>query len=78
MAKGHDCGEGLSVIDEPNIILALYEESELHEYSSDVEIFGEIILLREIINTMHALKLTNGDFLVSHGFQKRDLHNIHS
>lgn len=74
-STGGNWGESMSVTYESNIILALYEKSQLHEYSSVGKLIREIDL-SEIRNPLHAIKLTNCNFMVSHGFRRRDRHGV--
>ena len=59
----------LSVTDESNIILTVSNKSSLKEYSPDGQLVREIVMSPDanIRNPMHAIKLANGHFVVSHG-----------
>ena len=59
----------LSVTDESNIILTVYEKNKLNEYSPDGQLIREINLSSDagICHPRHAIKLSNGHFVVSHG-----------
>lgn len=74
-STGDDWGESMSVTREGNIILALYKISRLLIYSPDGKC-EKIDLPSEICNPLHAMQLTNGDFLVSHGFHRGDQHRV--
>jgi len=65
---GDDWGYSLSVTNESNIILTVCNKSKLNEYTSDGQWIREIILPPEtnICYPFHAIKLTNGHFVVSY------------
>ena len=59
----------MSVTDERNVILAVYNKHKINEYSPEGQLIREINLLlnSHIRFPSHALKLANGHFVVSHG-----------
>lgn len=72
-------GQGrLSVTSESNLILTIYEENKLIEYSPDGHLIREIRLSSNagIVHTLHAIKLDSGQFVVSHGDDVSDLHRV--
>ena len=78
-STGDDYGFGLFVTDEMNVILAVFNENKLNEYSSDGQLIREIILSSHagISYPFKAIKLTNGHFVVSHGYDDNDeLHRV--
>ena len=60
--------DSLSVTNESNVILPVYNEKKLNEYSPDGQLIRELKIQSDpgIVNLWHAVKLTNGDFVVSH------------
>ena len=62
-------GWRLSVTDESNVILTVFNKNKLNEYSPDGQLIREINLSSDagIRHPWHAIKLTNGHFVVSHG-----------
>ena len=68
-STGNDWGLGLSVTDQSNIILTVYYQNKLNEYSPDGQLIREINLPLDagISDPFHAIKLTNGHFAVCHG-----------
>src|SRR6218665_1021865 len=76
-STGDDYGFGLFVTDEMNVILAVFNENKLNEYSSDGQLIREIDLFSgaDIRFPWHAIKLPNGNFVVSHGY-RNDLHRV--
>lgn len=80
MRWSRDCDYGLClcVTNELNIILTVYNESRLDEYSPDGECIRTIILSPEagFRFPVHAIKLTNGHFVVSYGFRDSDLYGL--
>ena len=77
-STGDDYGWGLSVTDESNVILTVYNKNKLNEYSPDGQLIREINLSSDagIRHPLHAIKLTNGHFVVSHGDYSDDLHRV--
>lgn len=71
---GKDVGN-LSVSSESNIILSVYDKNKLIEYTCDGEKTREISLPSKV-HPRHAIKLTNGHFLISHGFRNDILHQV--
>ena len=67
-STGDDYGR-LSVTDESNVILTVFVKHKLNEYSPDGQLLREINLSSDagIRDPWHAIKLTNGNFVVSHG-----------
>ena len=76
-STGDDCGH-LSVTDESNIVLTAYNKSKLNEYLPDGQLIGVINLFLDADSgcPLHAIKLTNGHFLVSHGYCDGDEHKV--
>lgn len=77
---GDDYGR-ISVTYDSNIIFIIYAKNKLSEYSPDGQMIRKINLSsdlsRPIIGPLHAIKLTNGDFVVSHGtFVGDGLHRV--
>lgn len=74
-STGNDYGWGLSVTYEWSVIFAVCDKNKLNEYSPDGQLIREITLSADagIRHALHAVKLTNGDFVVSHG---DDLHRV--
>ena len=68
-STGDDWGYGLSVTDESNVILTVHNKNKLNEYSPDGQLIREINLSLDagIRYPWHAIKLTNGHFVVCHG-----------
>ena len=57
----------LSVTDESNIILVVHSTKKLNEYSLDGQLIRQINLPSDMhSDPMHAVKLTNGHFVVCH------------
>jgi len=78
-STGDNWGFGLSVTYESNIILTVFDKNKLNEYSSDGQLIREIILSSHagISYPFKAIKLTNGHFVVSHGYDDNDeLHRV--
>lgn len=73
-----DFGGGLSVTDESNVIITLLNKNKLIEYSSDGQLIREIKLSTDssIRHLGHAIKLSNGNFFVSHGCRDEELHRV--
>ena len=67
---------GLSVMGEANVVLSDFSEHKLMEYSPDGQLIREIHLSSDVgnPNPSHAIKLTNGNFLVCCGSLGDDLH----
>ena len=57
----------LSVSAESTIVATCYETSALREYSLQGTLLHEIKLCSTIVHPLHAIKLGNGHFVVSHG-----------
>lgn len=64
-STGDDIGFGLSITDEPIVISAVFRENKLNEYSPDGQLLREINLSSDARSPLHAIKLTNGHFVVS-------------
>lgn len=73
-----DWGYGLSVTAECNIILAVHEKNKLNEYAPDGTLIRVIQFSSDsaIVHPWHAIKLQNGDFVVSHGSRKDPEHRV--
>lgn len=68
-STGGDCVHCLSVSSESNLILSVFDKNKLIEYSPDGVWIREINLSSDagIRHPFHAVQLSNGDFVVSHG-----------
>ena len=77
-STGYDWGHGLSVTHESNVILAVSDKCKLNEYSPDGKMIRTINLSSNagIRFPWHAIKLTNGHFVVSHGDASDDQHRV--
>ena len=64
---GSNFGYSLSVTNESNVILPVYNNSKLNEYSPDGQLIRELNIQAGpgICEIWHAIKLTNGHFVVS-------------
>ncbi len=62
---------GISVTSEGHVIVAFHNQRKVIEYDKDGQVLLVVILSVDIIYPVHAIKLTNGQFVVSHG------HSIH-
>lgn len=73
-----DWGFGLSVTDESNIILTVYEKNNLNEYSPEGQLIRKIQFSSDagILHPRHAVKLANGHFVVTHGYDNDPLHRV--
>lgn len=74
---GKNCGR-LSVSNDASVILAIYNGSKLLEYTADGHLIREINLSMTagILYTGYAMKLGDGNFLVTHGNKSDFLHKI--
>jgi hypothetical protein len=70
-----DCGR-LSVTFDLNVILVALNQNKLNEYSKDGQLIHEIHLGEGFRRPRHAIKLTNGHFVVSQGYDDDDLHRV--
>ena len=77
-STGEDWGYGLSVTYESNVLSVVCNKHKLREYSPDGCLICEIDLSSHafIYHPLHAIKLTNNHFLVSHGEIYDDLHRV--
>ena len=77
-STGIDYARGLSVTDESNVILTIYKQNKLNEYSPDGLLIRQINLssYAGISHPWHAIKLKNGHFVVTHGSFDDDLHTV--
>ena len=68
----------LSVTHESNVILAVCHQNKLSEYSPDGELIGETNLTYydDYLYPNHAIKLTNGQFVFSHGLKNDGFHRV--
>ena len=66
----------LSVTDDSNVILTVFWTGKLNVYSADGQFLSEIILSADIVHPRHAIRLTNGDFVVSYGYFNKDVHAV--
>ena len=66
-STGNKFGYSLSVTNESNVILPVYNKSKLNEYSPDGQLIRELNIQSgpESCEICHAIKLTSGDFVVS-------------
>src|SRR6218665_2969873 len=76
-STGADHGS-LSVTVESNVILAVCKQNKLTEYSPDGHVLRQINLSSQasIHFPKHAIKLTNGQFMVCHGRDDNDPHGV--
>lgn len=77
-STGDNDGYGLSITDESNIVLSVFSKNRLNVYSPYGRIIREIDLPSSagISHPRHAIKLTNGHFLVSYGRYGEALHGV--
>ena len=77
-STGKSYGFGLSVTYDSSVLLTVYNENKLIEYSPDGQLIREINLasVAGIRDAYHAIKLMNGNFVVSHGDTRDDLHRV--
>lgn len=75
-STGLDHGVSMSVSSQSTVIFVAYNKRKLNEYSPDGKLIREIKILPDagINNLLHAVKLTNGQFVVSHGDDR--LHRV--
>src|SRR6218665_3278410 len=75
---GDDLGYCLSVTDESNVILTVHSKNKLNEYASDGQLIREINFssVAGILYPWNAIKLTNGNFMVSHGRFASEPHRV--
>ena len=66
----------LSVSAESTIVAACFETSALREYSPQGTLLHEIKLCSTIVHPLHAIKLDNGHFVVSHGTFRDDVNRV--
>lgn len=67
VGTGPDYGR-LSVTEDSNVILTVFLKDKLNVYSPDGQFLYEIQLPTGIVHPRHAIKLTNGNIVVSHEF----------
>ena len=77
-STGDDDGFRLSVTHEWNVVLTVENKNKLNEYSPDGQLIREINLSLHagINNPFHAIKLANGQYVVSHGDDGDDTHRV--
>ena len=75
---GDDFVWGMSVTDESNVILTVYDRNKLLEYSPDGKLIREISLPSDagVRHPWHSMKLANGDFMVCQGSKSDDRHRV--
>lgn len=75
---GQEYGYSISVTYESTIVISVFQKNKLIEYSSDGQSLREVTMTVEsgLVHPSHALKLTNGQFLVSHGTRNDPLHRV--
>src|SRR6218665_1834584 len=63
---------------ESNVLLTVYNDRKLIEYSPEGQLIREINLapVAGIYDPFHAIKLTNGHYVVSHGDTSNGLHRV--
>lgn len=71
-------GGRLSVTRESNVLFTVYKQNKLIEYRADGRLIRDVKLSSEdgIAHPQHAVKLANGDFVVSHGVMTDPLHRV--
>lgn len=74
----NDWSYGLSVTNECNVILVVHQKNKLNEYSPDGTLIREIQFSPDsaIVHPWHAIKLNNGDLVVSHGSRIDTEHRV--
>lgn len=78
-ATGDKYGENFFVTNESNILVTCFSENKLNEYSPHGQLIREIKLIpgdSGMVHLMHAIKLPNGHFVVSHGDFRDDNHRV--
>lgn len=66
----------LSVSPSSTIVATCYETGALREYALQGTLLQEIKLCKSILHPLHAIKLNDGHFVVSHGGFKDDLNRV--
>ena len=72
---GPDYGR-LSITEHSNVILAVFWTGKLNMYSADGQLVIEIKLSADVVHPRHAIRLTNGDFVVSYGYFDEEVHGV--
>lgn len=73
---GEESGR-LSVTDQSTVILSIHESSKLKEYSPEGVLIREIKLsVYGLSHPMHALKLANGNFVMTQGYLEDHKHTV--
>lgn len=77
-STGDDYGWGLSVTVEANVLSTVYNKNKVVEYSPVGELIREISLssAEGVYHPFHAIKLTNGHFLISNGDVDDAVHRV--
>lgn len=68
----------MSVTGEANVISTAFEKNTLNKYSPDGQLLCEIDLSSNanICYSSHVVQMTNGNFVVNHGFLGDDIHGV--
>lgn len=76
-STGRDYG-CLSVTGEANVIFTVVDKNKLNKYSPDGQLLCEINLSSKakVFHPSHVIQMTNGNFVVSHGFSDDDIHGV--
>ena len=67
---------GLSVNADHNVIVTCREVRKIKEFSPRGELLRDVILPDDVINPWHAIQLTSGQFIVSHGRHNDPVHRV--
>jgi len=59
--------QGLSVNTASNILVTLADANEIREYTRTGELIDTIILQKNIASPQHAIEISDGEYIVSHG-----------
>jgi len=72
---GFDYGR-LSITEDSNVILTVFWTGKLNVYSADGQLLTEMKLPPDVVHPRHAIRLANGDFVVSHGYFDEEVHGV--
>jgi len=67
---------GLSVNADHNLIVTCIEVRKIKEFNPRGELVRDVVLPRDVINPLHAIQLTSGEFIVCHGFIGDAVHRV--
>ena len=62
--------------DRSNVIVTFYEVRKLQEYTTHGDLVREILLQEDMVHPCHAVQLTSGKLVVSHGWPSDPLHRV--